>query len=72
MPPALDQAITLPSVSVIVTIVLLNDAWMCAKPWCTTRFSPRFLNVFFFFVEALPRLSAWGGRGVRLRFFLGH
>ena len=30
MPPALDHAITLPSVSVIVTIVLLNEAWMCA------------------------------------------
>jgi len=26
MPPALDQATTLPSVSVIVTVVLLNDA----------------------------------------------
>src|SRR5581483_91933 len=46
MPPALDHATTLPSVSVIVTIVLLNEAWMCASPWCTTRFSPRFLNVF--------------------------
>src|SRR5262245_30660740 len=32
MPPALDQATTLPSVSVIVTTVLLNDAWMCASP----------------------------------------
>src|SRR5881628_2587988 len=32
MPPALDQATTLPSVSVIVTVVLLNDAWMCASP----------------------------------------
>src|SRR6478672_7950909 len=21
---------------------------MCAKPWCTMRFSPRFLNAFFF------------------------
>jgi hypothetical protein len=31
MPPALDQATTLPSVSVIVTVVLLNDAWMCAS-----------------------------------------
>ena len=47
MPPALDQATTLPSVSVIVTTVLLNDAWMCANPWWTMRFSPRFLNVFF-------------------------
>src|SRR5256714_13689770 len=32
MPPALDHATTLPSVSVIVTTVLLNDAWMCASP----------------------------------------
>src|SRR5579871_294501 len=47
MPPALDQATTLPSVSVIVTTVLLNDAWICARPWWTMRFSPRFLNVFF-------------------------
>ena len=46
MPPALDHATTLPSVSVIVTVVLLNDAWMCASPWWTTRFSPRFLKVF--------------------------
>src|SRR4029079_1306020 len=47
IPPALDQATTFPSVSVIVTVVLLNDAWMCARPWWTMRFSPRFLNVFF-------------------------
>src|SRR5215510_5834811 len=45
MPPALDHAITLPSESVIVMCVLLNDAWMCTRPWWTTRFSPRFLNV---------------------------
>src|SRR3954469_2932432 len=45
MPPALDHAITLPSWSVIVMCVLLNEAWMCTNPWCTTRFSPRFLNV---------------------------
>jgi hypothetical protein len=30
--PALDHATTLPSVSVIVTVVLLKDAWMCASP----------------------------------------
>ena len=29
MPPALDHAITFPSVSVIVMCVLLNEAWMC-------------------------------------------
>src|SRR5213079_3751233 len=33
MPPALDQATTLPSVSVIVTTVLLNDACTWASPW---------------------------------------
>ena len=32
MPPALDHAITLPSVSVIVICVLLNEAWMCTSP----------------------------------------
>ena len=32
MPPALDHAITRPSGSVIVIVVLLNDAWMCAQP----------------------------------------
>src|SRR5688572_23570502 len=48
--PALDHDTTAPSASVIVISVLLKDAWMCTKPWCTTRFSPRFLNVFFFFV----------------------
>src|SRR5919108_5407201 len=54
-PPALDHATTLPSVSVIVTTVLLNDAWMCARPWWTIRFSPRFLNVFFRFgAPSLP------------------
>src|SRR5262245_43101552 len=29
----------------MVIWVLLNEAWMCASPWCTMRFSPRFLNV---------------------------
>src|ERR1700676_2009104 len=57
MPPALDHATTLPSVSVIVTVVLLNDAWMCARPWWTMRFSPRFLNVFF----SLPAPSFFSG-----------
>src|SRR5690606_5540946 len=57
--PALDQAITRPSASVIVTTVLLNDAWMWANPWCTTRFSPRFLNVFFFLpLSAAPSVFA--------------
>src|SRR5262245_694355 len=56
MPPALDHAITFPSVSVIVMCVLLNEAWMCTRPWWTTRFSPRFLNVFFF-LPASPFFS---------------
>src|SRR5687768_1112782 len=56
--PALDQATTFPSASVIVTSVLLNDAWMCTKPWCTTRFSPRFLKVFFFLLGALSPPAA--------------
>src|SRR5579872_1155619 len=32
MPPALDHATTFPSGSVIVIVVLLNDASMCARP----------------------------------------
>ena len=52
MPPALDQAITAPSGSVIVIVVLLKEAWMCAYPWWMMRFSPRFLNVFFFGLPA--------------------
>src|SRR4051794_707410 len=48
MPPALDHATTFPSGSVMVTVVLLNDAWIWARPWWMMRFSPRFLNVFFF------------------------
>src|SRR5258708_12905586 len=35
--PALDHAITVPCWSVIVTIVLLNVAWMCATPSGTLR-----------------------------------
>ena len=61
MPPALDQATTLPSVSVIVTVVLLNDAWMCASPWWTMRFSPRFLNVFFRLPPAPSFFSGFSG-----------
>src|SRR5512139_335794 len=41
--PALDHDTTAPSASVMVTSVLLNEAWMCTNPWCTIRFSPRFL-----------------------------
>src|ERR1051325_3309015 len=57
MPPALDHATTFPSVSVIVTVVLLNDAWMWASPWWTIRFSPRFLKVFL----RLPAPSFFSG-----------
>src|SRR5437868_9644589 len=57
IPPALDHATTLPSVSVIVTVVLLNEAWMCASPWWTIFFSPRFLNVFLRFPAAPSFLS---------------
>ena len=62
MPPALDHATTLPSVSVIVTVVLLNEAWMCARPWWTMRFSPRFLNVFLRLPGAFLFLFLGNGR----------
>jgi hypothetical protein len=39
--PALPQATALPCVSVIVIIVLLKVAWMCAIPWDSVRFSLR-------------------------------
>src|SRR5215471_11584641 len=44
--PALDQEITLPSWSQMVTMVLLKVAWMCTTPEWTTRFS-FFLKLFF-------------------------
>ena len=62
MPPALDHATTAPSGSVIVMIVLLKEAWMCANPWCTIRFSPRFLNAFFFAGLPAGFLPAFGRR----------
>src|SRR3954467_5498935 len=37
--PALDHVTTCPSPSVMVTCVLLKEAWMCAMPWTTWRFS---------------------------------
>src|SRR5580698_5101283 len=49
--PELDQAKTLPTRSVKVTMVLLNEAWTCTKPLDTTFFS-FFLKVFFFAVFA--------------------
>jgi hypothetical protein len=39
--PALAQVMTLPVPSVMVTMVLLNVAWMQAMPWVTPR--PSFL-----------------------------
>jgi hypothetical protein len=62
IPPALDHAITAPSGSVMVIVVLLKLAWMCAYPWWMTRFSPRFLNVFFLGLPAAflpPGPSGW-------------
>src|SRR4029079_7626341 len=64
MPPALDHATTFPSVSVIVTVVLLNEAWMWARPWWTMRFSPRFLKVFFRFPAAPSFFSGVAPSGV--------
>src|SRR5687767_4987677 len=37
--PALDQVTTLPSWSVMVTWVLLKEAWMCTMPCATCFFS---------------------------------
>src|SRR5258706_14552635 len=61
MQPALDHAITAPSGSVIVMMVLLNEAWMCAKPWCTRRLSPRFLHAFFLTGFPAPFFPPSGG-----------
>jgi hypothetical protein len=44
--PALDHESTLPDVSVIVTIVLLNDAWMWATPMATFFLSLPFLAIY--------------------------
>src|SRR5579862_6138368 len=49
--PELDHAKTLPTRSVNVTIVLLNEAWTCTRPFDTTFFS-FFLKVFFLVVFA--------------------
>src|ERR1700722_3972947 len=49
--PELDQARTLPTRSVNVTMVLLNEAWTCTRPLDTTFFS-FFLKVFFLVVFA--------------------
>src|SRR6266478_1329531 len=59
--PELFQEITLPAMSVIVTIVLLNDAWTCTSP-CGTCLRSFFLNVFFlpFFSGAAAPPAAAG------------
>src|SRR5579863_9435303 len=44
--PELFHDRTFPARSAMVTIVLLNDAWMCANP-CGTCLRSFFLNVFF-------------------------
>src|SRR5215467_3311560 len=49
--PELFQLSVLPIWSVMVTMVLLNEAWMCATPYGTFLRS-RFLN--FLFLPALP------------------
>jgi hypothetical protein len=46
--PALDHAITLPTTSVIVIIVLLKVDWMCAIPLSMFFFSFFFRDNLFF------------------------
>src|SRR5512137_3049387 len=43
--PELDHVRTLPAVSVMVTIVLLNDAWMWAMPFATFFLSLPFFAI---------------------------
>src|ERR1700691_6658987 len=49
--PAEDQLTARPSGPQMVTIVLLNVAWMCATPCGTMRRSRFFLNSFFFLAD---------------------
>src|SRR3984893_17503944 len=62
--PELFQARTLPAWAAIVTIVLLNEAWMWAMP-CGTCFRSFFLNVFFlpFFSAAAAPVPAAAATG---------
>src|SRR5450755_2596929 len=53
--PAEAQAITLPWLSEIVTIVLLNDEWTCATP-DPTFLNSRFLRVLVCFLAAKREL----------------
>src|SRR5262245_5888928 len=69
--PALDQVTTLPSRSVMVTCVLLKDAWMCAMPWTTWRFSfLPFLELVFLAAGGAAGAApgAVGGVGSAMRF----
>src|SRR3989338_3755758 len=65
--PALDQETTLPVLSVSVTMVLLNVAWMCATPMRTSRRSrrlpPFFRGVGCFASSAMPYAPAFLGAG---------
>src|ERR1700682_1107114 len=57
--PANAQAIVEPVLSVIVTIVLLNDEWMCATPE-PTFLNSRFFRVLVCFLAAKRKLlSRW-------------
>ena len=53
--PAEAQAIVEPVLSVIVTIVLLNEEWMCATP-DPTFLNSRFLRVLVCFLAAKRKL----------------
>src|SRR5271169_3110979 len=59
--PELFHESTFPAGSAMVTIVLLNEAWMCAMP-CDTCLRSFFLNVFFlpFFSGAAAPPAAAG------------
>src|SRR5215831_7094356 len=61
--PAEAHAITLPSVSVMVTIVLLKDACTCATPTAGARRS--FLRTFFFFSTAASATNSSSGTAHR-------
>ena len=53
--PEDDHEIALPFISVMVTMVLLKDAWMCACPF-STRFMSFLFLIFFLAIPAITRL----------------
>src|SRR5690625_1285884 len=55
--PAEFQAITLPCISVIVTIVLLKVEWICATPFSTIFLARRLRDVVDFFAFAIVFIS---------------